>query len=173
MGSFFLLFAAILVTTARANPLANPQDVNVIGQSVIELTSEEIAARTARICGLSATDPESWQKSGAEDYLDIQLNQFGTGKMHHIPLSFTNILRLTFNPLGDWLRNLDIRSTGPGTLPSPLDCKPLGGNTCLAPSVQCPSFTPPEGKFVVTPIHEELPKKLAYFTSLFPQNRGY
>ncbi|KAK5169083.1 uncharacterized protein LTR77_006392 [Saxophila tyrrhenica] len=79
-------------------------------------------AAGAGVCSLDPHDPASWGPSGATDFMQ---NWFST------------------NGTTDWLTAMDDGTTTTDGFNSPLNCKALGGSTCVVPDVVCENFTPP------------------------------
>jgi hypothetical protein len=52
------------------------------------------------------------------------------------------------NGTANWLTEMDQSTTTIGGFDSVLDCKPLGSNTCPAPTTPCNDFTPEALRFV-------------------------
>ncbi|KAF2668197.1 hypothetical protein BT63DRAFT_471374 [Microthyrium microscopicum] len=72
---------------------------------------------------LSETDPASWQKSGAQDFLDNFLKGLGD--------------------TDNWIQQLDSQTSFGGGFSSTLDCREIVTSGCDNPTVDCTNFTPP------------------------------
>jgi hypothetical protein len=76
MSSLIAFTVAALAASVHANPIPNPQDVSVIG---VGTTSGDADARAQLICALSATDSLTWENSGAQFFLNNELEKNGPG----------------------------------------------------------------------------------------------
>lgn len=88
MPSFIAVIVAALAATAHGNPIPNPQDVTVIG---VGTTSGDPNARTSLVCGLSATQSTTWENSGAEFFLNGELERNGAGNQRISPGKFSSL----------------------------------------------------------------------------------
>jgi len=158
MFSLLPLAIAALATAVHGNPIPNPQDGQDVGQEtgqdigvvgVGTLDGDPIAEANI-VCRLAIDSPATWRQTGAEFFLNDQLEKNGEGNRTST-LSNGVLLADTGHCVDNWLRNLDQRTTNIENFVSILDCKPLGGSSCFAPTGSCPDFTPPECKsFIYT-----------------------
>jgi hypothetical protein len=79
MPSIIAIVTILLAGTAYATPV--PQDVTVNGVTSVNADGSENVEGTAElVCAMGQSDPLTWANSGAEAYLNDQLNQFGPGE---------------------------------------------------------------------------------------------